>query len=254
MTTSPASDACFSCRKKFAWEWIPPVSVSARTLPGTGAWRSSLIDGLCERCRDLREAQGDKDRLRRKLLLLLGGERALREFTLERFQPTAGSQTAFDAAKGFDPDKDNLYVWGPCGVGKSHLANAIVRRYAEDGRLVSIVIPPALTRKIRMKEPEQEQAVIDEFVHSHVFVLDDLGMGNETPFFKQTLQEILDRRIHAGRNGLVVTSKYSLDDLAVKMAEDTIPSRIAGLCQVIHVSGPDRRQSAVRHDEQNSND
>lgn len=57
------------------------------------------------------------------------------------------------------------------------------------------------------------------------------------------LQEILDRRIHAVRAGLVITNKYSLGDLALKLGEDTIPSRIAGLCGVIHVAGPDHRET-----------
>lgn len=139
MTTSPASDACFSCRKKFSWEWIPAVTVNVRTLPGTGGWRSPLIDGFCDRCRAVRASQGDKDRLQQKVLLLMGGEMALREFTLERFRPTPGSQVAFDATQSFNPDRDNLYLWGPCGVGKSHLAHVLARRACEDGRMATIV-------------------------------------------------------------------------------------------------------------------
>ena len=74
-----------------------------------------------------------------------------------------------------------------------------------------------------------------------MFVLDDLGIGHETAYARQIFQEILDGREFAYRSGLIVTSRYSLDDLAQKLGDDTIPSRLAGLCKVIHVEGADGR-------------
>ena len=90
-----------------------------------------------------------------------------------------------------------------------------------------------------MKDPLQEQAAVDDFVSVEVLVLDDLG--DDTPFSRQLLQEILDFRDFHYRAGLVVTSKYSLDDLATKLADDTIPSRLAGMCQVVEIQGIDHR-------------
>ena len=102
-----------------------------------------------------------------------------------------------------------------------------------------------LTRKMRMKEPLQEQAAVDELVRTQVLVLDDLGTGVDTPFARQILQEILDRRGFNDSGGLVVTSKYSLDELAAKLADDSIPSRLGGMCRVIEVNGPDGRLSRL---------
>jgi DNA replication protein DnaC len=72
-------------------------------------------------------------------------------------------------------------------------------------------------------------------------VLDNLGPGLDTPFSRQILQEILDHRENHDRAGLLVTSRYSLDDLAAKLADDAIPSRLAGLCEVIQIGGRDGR-------------
>ena len=106
---------------------------------------------------------------------------------------------------------------------------------------MTVVTPPQLSRKVRMKDPDQEQAAIDRFVQVQVLVLDDLGMGHETAFARQVLQEIVTGRDFSDRAGLVVTSSYSLGALAEKLGEDTIPSRLAGMCQVFEIKGVDHR-------------
>jgi DNA replication protein DnaC len=121
------------------------------------------------------------------------------------------------------------------------LALAIARRCFEETLLVTIVQAWQLSRKVRMKDPDQEQAAVDRFVQSEVLILDDLGSGAETVFNRQILQEILDARDLKDYAGLVVTSKYSLDELAAKLGDDSISSRLAGMCQVIEVKGIDHR-------------
>lgn len=174
---------------------------------------------------------------------MFGGEKPLREFRFDRYEVTTGNREAFLRARGFHALRDNLYLWGPCGVGKTHLACALARLQAEKGLTMSFLKPPQLFRKVRRREGSEEQQVIDRFIREDLLVLDDLGIGNETPFGRQILQEILDGRDYRGRAGLVITSKYSLDDLARKFDDDTISSRIAGMCRVVEVRGSDHRIS-----------
>ena len=145
-------------------------------------------------------------------------------------------------ARSFNPLRDNLYLWGVCGVGK-HLAFSIARHFCEQERTVEFLRPPQLMRKVRLKDPEEEQRAIHRFASADVFVLDDLGIGHDTVYARQIFQETLDGRDYAYRRGLVVTSKYSLDALAAKLDDDTISSRLAGMCTVIEVGGEDRRVS-----------
>jgi len=172
---------------------------------------------------------------------LLGGEKPYREFTFERFTVTPGNQSAFERSKHFNPVADNLYLWGPCGVGKTHLAYAAARQCFEETVLVTLLPAYRLGRKVRMRDPDQEQSAIDQFVQAEVLVLDDLGAGPETVFCRQVLQEILEGRDFNDRAGLLVTSKYSLDELAAKLADDSIPSRLVGMCRVVEIKGHDRR-------------
>lgn len=250
MTAFLKIDDCTACHRNLPWEWVPAVSFGARPLAGTGVWRSQLTDGLCPSCLSALEARHDQEKrasaMREALVQLFGGVKPYREFTFEHYDVTPGNQRAFERSKHFDPATDNLYLWGPCGVGKTHLAYAIARRWFEQARSVEIYRPPRLNRKLRMKEPPEEEAILDQLIGTQVFVLDDLGMGSDTAYSRQLLQEILDGRDFQDRAGLAITSKYSLGGLAEKWADDTLPSRLAGMCQVVEIRGVDRRLNTNR--------
>jgi DNA replication protein DnaC len=228
-------------------EWTPPVRCGNRTLAGTGKWNTRLENDICPSCREsVAQAQAKHNReleLRRRLTEIMGGEKPYREFTFTRYEITAGNRMAFTKASSFNPESENLYFWGSCGVGKTHLAYATARRCFEEGNSVAILKPSELLRQVRRwsKEPSEEQVTIDRFVRVDVLVLDDFGIGGDTLYARQILQEIFDGRDYKDRGGVILTSKYSLSQLAQKLDEDTIPSRLAGMCQVIEISGPDHR-------------
>jgi DNA replication protein DnaC len=245
MTAFLKIDRCKSCRQETPWEWVPPIRLTGKPLAGTGVWRSRLINDICPPC--FQEIEAERVRQRRHaamqaaLLQLLGGPKPYREFTLDRYSVTSGNELAVQKAKQFDSARQNLYLWGPSGVGKTHLAYGTARTCFERGVSVAAVRASQLTRKLRMKTPEEEQQGIDGFVRVGVLLLDDVGVGADTPYARQVLQEILDGRDFADRGGLVVTSRYSLRGLAARLNDDAIPSRLAAMCQTVEVKGPDHR-------------
>jgi len=245
MTAFLKIDDCRACHRNLSWEWAPVILLAGKPLAGTGVWRSQLTDGLCPACLAVAEARRANEKradvMQHALLRLLGGAKPYRKFTFERYQVTSGSQLAFERCKSFNPVSDNLYLWGPCGVGKTHLAYAVARRCFQETRSVTILPAYQMSRRLRMKDPPQEQSAIDAFALVEVLLLDDLGTGPDTAFSRQILQEILDVRDFQDQAGLVITSKYSLADLAIKWNDDTIPSRLAGMCQVVRINGRDRR-------------
>lgn len=255
MTAFLKIDECRSCHRSIPWEWVPAILVSGRALPGTGVWRSQLIEHTCPSCQTALEnkRQSEQRAIKSRALLieLLGGERPYREFTFERYQVAPGNQLAYSRCKNFNPAVDNLYLWGSCGVGKTHLAYAIARTCFEESLSVTILWASQLSRKIRMKGPEQEQEALDRLIGADILVLDDLGCGPDTTYSRQILQEILDGRDFRDRSGLGVTSKFSIDELASKMQDDSIASRLAGLCSVIEVRGPDGRLVCRKDDPEN---
>jgi len=245
MTAFLKIDDCKACHRTLPWEWTPVILLGGKPLAGTGVWRSQLVGDLCPACVAILEARREQEQriraMQQALGQLLGGEKPYREFTFERYEIAPGNQLAYERCQRFNPATDNLYLWGPCGVGKTHLAYAIARRCFQKSFSVAIRRPWQLSRQMRMKKPEEEQGLIDDFVHVEVLVLDDLGNGGDTAFSRQILQEILDGRAFKDRAGLVVSSKYPLGGLAERLNDDTIPSRLAGMCQVVEVRGVDHR-------------
>lgn len=175
-----------------------------------------------------------------KLTKIFGGERPAREYQMDAFVTDLENSEAFEFADCFHGQED-VYLWGPCGVGKTHLACAMVRTAVEMGKTAIAMKPSQLSRYLRVKEATVQEARIAELATADVLLIDELGIGKETDFALQILQEVLDVRADNYRRGLIITSNYSLADFALKIGEDAIPSRLRKMCRIIKIGGQDRR-------------
>jgi DNA replication protein DnaC len=217
--------------------WIACLRCGQEYLP------HAVQQAICAHCRRAAAEAEDESRAREQAIeRALGGPKAYRHFHADNFVVTAENRAAFKAVSCFKRNTESLYLHGPCGVGKSHLAAVAARAALESGIDALIVKPYSLLRRVRGRTPEDEQAAIDRLVALPVFVLDDLGVEKATEFARGVLIEIVDRRDMEERAGLIITSNLSLDELAEKLEDDRLPSRLGGLCEVITVGGCDWRQ------------
>lgn len=193
-------------------------------------------DGPCPTCAERAKVKRLEAMAQRSLdIERLGGEKAYREYTLEKYD----RKELIDACAGF-PNR-NLYLWGATGVGKTHLAVALVR-----AALTGLVIKPQqIYREMRgFKTPGEEERVLRSYINRVPLVIDEAGIGHDTEFSYTALYEVIDGRDMAGKKGLIITSNLPLDLLAQKFKDDRVTSRIAGLCGkqgVIEITGTDRR-------------
>lgn len=237
-------DHCLQCRQEHPWGWVEPVHVRGQLLAGTGVWRSSLSDGLCGTCLravELETCERLKFAAQHSLMVRLFGVKPAENYTFESYAVESGNRIAFEQALAFDARKKNLYLWGPTGVGKTHLTVAIARRAIATGASVVAFTPSKLIRSLRMRAPDEEQQVIDRCVNSDVLLLDDFGTGPDSTYFRQALQEILDARISRNRQGLVLASNLSVSVYRHRTGDLANASRLGGACDVVEVQGPDRR-------------
>ena len=174
-----------------------------------------------------------------------------RRMTFETFDvrgnnPTASQRArlegAHKAAKNFAADPHGwLTLFGDTGVGKTHLAVAIVVERIREGHPVFFAFIPELLDHLRYTFTPDSRVtydrVFDEVKNTPLLVLDDMGREHSSPWAQEKLYQIVVHR-HNARLPTVITS--TLD-----FAEQTGPisSRVRDpmVGQLVRIDAPDYR-------------
>ena len=153
-----------------------------------------------------------------------------------------------------------LLFTGDNGVGKTHLAVAVLRELAErKGARGQFWDFHELLREIRNSyDPETlttELQVLEPVVEADVLALDDLGAWKMTDWMNDTLFYILNSRYLAKRPTLITTNYQDVDREAALAADSMrrkeflverigqrLRSRLMEMCLVVPLKGPDHRQ------------
>ena len=163
----------------------------------------------------------------------LGGIRQYEDLTAEKYTDKA----ILKAMANFP--KENFYLWGAAGVGKTHAAVAIIRQV----RNAQVVRMSQISRCFRKElSVETEDKYISQFAQIPM-LLDDLGSEKMTEYLQGILFEIIDRRWSNKVGGLIITANINIAGLS-KIVGDRTASRIAGLVgtkNILELSGSDRR-------------
>lgn len=197
-----------------------------------------LYTDVCYDCTLAKEQDVARSkRLKEKMASVFGGAWATEQLAFDTFIEVKGAEKAFKACRNFDPASDNLYLWGACGRGKTHLAVAAAFLQMLAGSDVGFFTSRELINTFRLKEPAEELAQIRKIAALPVLVIDDLGITRGTDFAIDILCDILNKRFYQNRNGLIITSNLFVDELAEKMGDHRLASRIGGMCKVIEMKG-----------------
>ena len=119
-------------------------------------------------------------------------------------------QYALRAAQSFarDPHDAWLVLSGPTGVGKTHLAVAIVNHRREQGQPVFYATVPDLLDHLRAafapRSPVSYDERFEQLRTAPLLVLDDLGTQGSTPWAEEKLYQLLVYR-HDARLSTVIT-------------------------------------------------
>jgi DNA replication protein DnaC len=129
-----------------------------------------------------------------------------------------GLTEAYEAALALlDGRLVGLLLEGDAGLGKTHLAAALVRAYREEDMLARFVFVPDLIAELRMAiySDQSYDLIIESYAKHGFLVLDDLGRGRETPtpFEADALTRIIQAR-YSGDQPFVITTNRSFDDIA----------------------------------------
>jgi len=142
----------------------------------------------------------------------------------------------------------SLFLHGLPGRGKSYLAAALLREALispQRKRGVLFQNMGMSLLKIRATfsgQPEtSEYEMIEDFGRYYFLVLDELGLAKPKEWNVLTIDAIIDQRyLNQLRTRTVITSNLTIDEIGAKY-DDRIASRIAGMCEIVEMKGPDRR-------------
>lgn len=182
----------------------------------------------------------------------LGGFRAADDYRAARFIPSKVTTPAFDAATSFDAATENLYLFGPTGSGKSHLAVIAARRSFERPgsdwpNRVRTLTPMEISRAVRACDgAAQEDRALEDIINRKVLVLEDIGVAKDTEFLVSIIYEIINRRYQNNAGGLIVTSNLGLGELAAKLGDDRVSSRLVQMCRVFNLAAESDHRMPAR--------
>ncbi len=189
------------------------------------------------------------------------GERFLRR-TFDTFQITEENQGAARTAKRYadsfaellpkrgqpEPGRNGLFIAGPKGTGKTHLAAAIANQLIHQGTPVICMTMIDLLERIKRtfaREGADEGAVLTLNKTVPLLVIDDMGKEPPTEWAVSTVYNIINGRYEAYLP-TIVTTNYDDKTLVARMtpqatrdsvtAEATI-DRLMEMCRGVVMSG-----------------
>jgi DNA replication protein DnaC len=164
------------------------------------------------------------------------GSFSYENFKMTTFNPQGPArQAALLAAKRFSP-QDNLFIYGPVGSGKTHLAVAAIRRFPELFPLFTTSLDFLRGFRLRLNSWE-ERNYMDRYSRAPALLIDDIIEREKSSAFSyQSFYELVDNRIRRGVHGLILTSNQNLDQLAKRYNDEALSSRIYGHFKIIDLS------------------
>jgi len=207
-----------------------------------------------------------KERIRRIIGESGMGERFLRR-TFDTFEITEDNRqaaiTAQRYADNFDkllprrnmqePGRNGLFISGPKGTGKTHLAASIANQLMQNGTPVICMTMIDLLERIKRtfaRGSTDEGAVLSIYKTVSLLVIDDIGKEPPTEWAISTIYNIINGRYEAYMP-TIVTTNYDDQALITRMtpqvtkdsitAEATI-DRLMEMCKGIVLAGPSWRQ------------
>lgn len=142
-----------------------------------------------------------------------------------------------------------IYIWGQAGTGKTHIIYAINKHYllnnAKPKIISNVYNVPSLLKSIKDdfdRKPADKDNLLDRIIENRdLLILDDLGSEKMSEWVEEVFYLLINKK-YEEMIPIIFTSNYSIDELSDRIS-DRIVSRIIGSCDVIELSGEDRRMN-----------
>ncbi len=139
-----------------------------------------------------------------------------------------------------------MLLSGPAGVGKSHLAAAIVVELLKRGAKVLFRNTSAFLCRLKdgYAEDRSEREEMERLEWVELLVLDDLGVERDSPWERETLYRVINGR-YEQLKPIIVTTNADLNLLEKSLGPRTF-GRLLEMCLPLQVRGEDHRRKSSR--------
>ena len=160
------------------------------------------------------------------------------------FSPREYMRGCFEMLKAyvenFTAQSNSFFFSGGTGLGKTHLALAILNRLTQRGFSVYYNSASGIIKQLEKERfGRSVDSVEDEIEKSDLVIVDDLGAEFATPFAEATVNELVNNAILSGKP-MIMISNLSVDELEERYGQRVV-SRLNSF-EVIDFIGEDIRQ------------
>ncbi len=176
----------------------------------------------------------ERKRKRRSQLLEISNLGAFNNKRFDTFNSRVpGLQEAFQVSMRFARSPSGwLFLVGPNGCGKTHLAAAVANECLESGAVVLFATVPDLLDHLRGAFAPDSSEVFDQLFarmrEAEVLVLDDLGTQQSSPWASEKLFQLLNYRYNSGFPTVITANPKGF-----QATDERIRSRLSDIGLVI---------------------
>lgn len=188
-------------------------------------------DAKQEKIKKEKELAEEQELRKQKIESILGKSGIKKRYlsrTIDSFSVTAENKRSFEVAtdyiknfREYFTQGKGLYLEGPCGTGKTHLAIAIALAIINTGVPVicktSIDILGDIKRCYERNSEVTEEEVLKAYKTVDLLIIDDLGKEQVTEWSVPVLYSILNERYEA-LLPTIITTNYNTTALAEKLS------------------------------------
>ena len=188
-------------------------------------------DAKQEKIKKQKELAEEQELRKQKIESILGKSGIKKRYlsrTIDSFSVTAENKRSFEVAtdyiknfREYFTQGKGLYLEGPCGTGKTHLAIAIALAIINTGVPVicktSIDILGDIKRCYERNSEVTEEEVLEAYKTVDLLIIDDLGKEQVTEWSVPVLYSILNERYEA-LLPTIITTNYNTTALAEKLS------------------------------------
>lgn len=145
-----------------------------------------------------------------------------------------------DFAENFREQSKSFVFCGSTGLGKTHLALAVMNALMEKGVNVYYGCASSIVKQLEKESfGRSPETIEDELNDCDLLIVDDLGTEFEKPFYKTAIYEIINNALLSGKP-MIICTNLSMEELEERYGEKVV-SRLNSF-ETVNFIGTDIRQ------------